>query len=119
MKNYLVVLPLVLFLSCSDETSLHAPIKIDLVNEEEAIQDAIVSTQQLLIGKLMSHIDTLDFEPAVTFCAENAQRLTDSISLELGYRIRRVSPKNRNERNAVSKADLNAYKHFENTKNKV
>ena len=103
--------------SCVEHQDEYAPTPIDLSKEETTIQDAIQSTQQLLIGKLMAHVYSADFEPAVRFCAENAQRLTDSMSMVLGYNIRRVSPKNRNDLNAVSKADLVAYKHFDKTMN--
>jgi hypothetical protein len=115
MKLIQIALMVMIFVSCESHQDEKEPTPIDLDTEQSIIQDAILSTQQLLIGKLMSHVDSLDLEPAVRFCAENAQRLTDSISNELGYTIRRVSPKNRNSLNAASQADLMAYKHFENS----
>jgi hypothetical protein len=115
-KFLVFILLLNMAFSCGTETPVHTPNPINLKTEEKSIQDAIQSTQQLLIGKLITHIDSNDFEPAIRFCAENAQRLTDSISKELGYDIRRISPKNRNEKNAASKIDWNAYHYFEKTK---
>lgn len=117
MKLMYFALAAAIFFSCATHQDEYEPTPIDLSTEESAIQDAILVTQQLLIGKLMAHVDSLDLEPAVRFCAENAQRLTDSISDELGYVIRRVSPENRNELNTVSKADMVAYRHFDKSKN--
>jgi hypothetical protein len=105
-----------MFLACESHQDEYQPTPIDLATEETTIQDAILTTQQLLIGKLLAHVDSSDLTPAVRFCAENAQRLTDSISNELGYSIKRISPMNRNDLNAVTKADLDAYKFFEKSK---
>lgn len=116
MKNLCFLTLLITLFSCSNETTDFAPKSIDLDKEEKAIQDAILQTQQLLVGKLLSYYDSLDLEPAVRFCAENAQRLTDSMSLELGYNLRRLSVNNRNKMNEVNKVDFDAHKHFEKTK---
>lgn len=118
MKTLTLTITALFLIACSSYSEdLNAEdITIDLEQEEQQIQDAILSTQQLLIGTLMSHVDSVDMTPAVRFCAEHAQHLTDSISEELGYTIRRVSPKNRNPKNEVSKTDFDAFKYFQKTK---
>lgn len=116
MRVFSFFIVFLIFTACENKTDDFQPVAIDLTLEEDAIQDAIAKTQNLLIQNLMSRIDSLDLEPAVRFCAENAQSLTDSISKELGYNVKRISPKNRNSKNETSKMDLNAYRHFEKTK---
>jgi hypothetical protein len=116
MKSLGLIALLITLFSCSNEVADYAPKALDLEKEEKAIQNAILQTQQLLVGKLLAYYDSLDLAPAVRFCAENAQRLTDSMSLELGYNLRRLSVKNRNQLNAVNKVDFDAYKHFQKTK---
>ena len=116
MKRITLAIFASMLFACERHQDEQRPIPIDLSTEEKTIQDAILTTQQLLIGKLLTHVDSSDLTTAVRFCAENAQRLTDSISNELGYSIKRVSPMNRNDLNAVSEADLVAYKFFEKSK---
>lgn len=116
MKKILVAITAFALLSCGSEHQEYQPVQINLAEEEAEILNAIASTQQLLIQNLMAHVDSTDLEPAVRFCAENAQHLTDSISKELGYHIHRLSAKNRNIRNEMNQLDWKAYRHFEQTK---
>jgi len=85
------------------------------IQEKNQIDNAILATQQLLIGKLVAQVESSNFESAVRFCARNAQHLTDSMSQAFGYNIRRISPRNRNENNVLNHNDELAFAHFENS----
>ncbi len=97
------------------EENVYVPEPWNPLDEQTQIDDAILATQQLLVGKLMSHVDGDNLEAAVHFCAKNAQTLTDSMSQVQGFQIRRISPKNRNELNVLSAEDELAFAHFENS----
>ncbi len=116
MKNVIFSISTLVLFSCANESIEYKPLPINLEEEEAQILDAIAATQQLLIQHLTARVDSTNLEPAVRFCAENAQRLTDSISNELGYAIRRISPKNRNTRNEATKKDWEVFRHFEKSK---
>jgi hypothetical protein len=97
------------------EENVYVPEPWNPLDEQTQIDDAILASQQLLVGKLMSHVDDENMDAAVHFCAKNAQTLTDSMSRVQGYKIRRISPKNRNELNALNADDELAFAHFENS----
>lgn len=97
------------------EENVNVPEPWNPLEEQTEIDDAILATQQLLVGKLISHVDGENLDAAVHFCAKNAQTLTDSMSQVSGYQIRRISPKNRNELNALNADDKLAFSHFENS----
>jgi hypothetical protein len=99
------------------EESEYVPEPWNPLEEQVQIDDAILATQQLLVGKLTSHVDDENLDEAVHFCAKNAQTLTDSMSQVLGYNIRRISPRNRNEKNALNSSDELAFAHFEKSLN--
>lgn len=97
------------------EENVYVPEPWNPLEEQTQIDDAILATQQLLVGKLISHVDGENLDEAVHFCAKNAQTLTDSMSQVLGYDIRRISPQNRNDKNALNTDDALAFEQFENS----
>lgn len=97
------------------EENVNVPEPWNPLDEQTQIDDAIFATQQLLVGKLLSHVDGDNLDAAVHFCAENAQTLTDSMSQVQGYQIRRISPQNRNDKNALNADDALAFEQFENS----
>lgn len=99
------------------EENVYVPEPWNPLAEQAQIDDAILATQQLLVGKLISHADGDNLDAAVHFCTKNAQTLTDSMSQVLGYNIRRISPLNRNEKNALNSGEELAFSHFEKTFN--
>ncbi len=97
------------------EENAYVPEPWNPLDEQTQIDDVILATQQLLVGKLISHVDGENLDEAVHFCAKNAQTLTDSMSQVLGYNIRRISPQNRNDKNALNADDALAFEQFENS----
>jgi nitrate reductase cytochrome c-type subunit len=65
-----------------------------------------MSTKAVLGKNLMQAINTKGVENAVAFCNTKAIQLTDSMSMELNAKIRRVSDKNRNPNNQANQEEL-------------
>ncbi len=65
-----------------------------------------MQTKSVLGSHLLQAIRTSGTDGALSFCATRAQHLTDSMSAELGARIRRVSDRNRNPVNRATDQEL-------------
>lgn len=65
-----------------------------------------ITTQGLLGKKLISAINSKGTHKALDFCNIEAIPLTDSMSMELNAKIKRVSDKNRNPNNAANEQEL-------------
>jgi mono/diheme cytochrome c family protein len=83
--------------------------KYGTVSETSSIdkgQEIAMQTKATLGKNLLEAINTKGTENAVSFCSTRAIPLTDSMSLALNAKIKRVSDKNRNPSNAANKAEL-------------
>jgi cytochrome c553 len=85
------------FLKYSDEGSL------DVMKKGQNIATA---TKTVLGKNLLGAINKMGTEGALAFCNEKAIPLTDSMSLTLNAKIKRVSDKNRNPDNAANEDEL-------------
>jgi hypothetical protein len=66
----------------------------------------VITTQKVLSQHLVASIHKGGIESALTFCNENAIRLTDSVADAHQIKIKRVSDKNRNPANTANKDEL-------------
>lgn len=64
------------------------------------------ATQAVLAANLVAAVKEKGTAGAVDFCQTRAVQLTDSMSMELGASLKRVSDKNRNPSNAAGKNEL-------------
>lgn len=117
-KSVLFLLSLLLLLSCNrskpintDELSSKS---VSYLEYEESAMKVILQTKEILGKNLMEAMRSGGVEYAVSFCAERAQEITDSIGQLNDVSIRRVALKNRNSLNAADEGDLAYMSQVEN-----
>jgi hypothetical protein len=90
-----------LFLGCNstNENFAYKQKELQLLDLGKHIS---MQTKAALGKKLIEEIETNGTESAISFCSTKALFLTDSMSLDLNARIRRVSDKNRNPLNIAN-----------------
>lgn len=81
--------------------------KQDSLSPLELGQKYAMQTKAVLGKNLLNAINTKGTENALEFCSTKASTLTDSMALALKAKIKRVSDKNRNPKNAANEAELN------------
>lgn len=86
-----------------------------LVNTD-LLDSVIMEVQTVLISNLTKAIDEQGIESAALFCAEKAQGLTDSMSKVLGYKVRRISDRNRNTANDLDNYEKEVFLAFKSSK---
>jgi mono/diheme cytochrome c family protein len=89
----------------ADEKKKHGTFPKGLTPIEQGRQLAL-QTKGVLGRNLLNAINTKGTENALEFCSLKAIELTDSMSLTLNAKIKRVSDKNRNPDNAASEEEL-------------
>jgi len=82
----------------------------------DLLDSVIMEVQTTLISNLTKAIDEQGIESAALFCAEKAQGLTDSMSTVLGYKVKRISDRNRNEVNALDEYEQEVFLAFQSAK---
>ncbi len=92
------------------DESQEEPVNTDLLDS------VIMEVQSTLISNLTKAIDEQGIESAALFCAEKAQGLTDSMSNVLGYKVRRISDRNRNTANELDNYEKEVFLAFQSSK---
>ncbi|NWF88411.1 MAG: DUF3365 domain-containing protein [Ignavibacteriaceae bacterium] len=87
------------------EKTKHGTFPKGLTPVEQGLQFAL-QTKAVLGRNLLNAINTKETENALEFCSLKAIELTDSMSLALNVKIKRVSDKNRNLSNAANEEEL-------------
>jgi cytochrome c553 len=89
-----------------DSTDNSANSAFSMTDEEYlALGDSVSTVTQInLMANVQGKIKSVGFAGAVDFCNEHAAIIMDSMSNELGPKIRRVSEKNRNPLNGLETA---------------
>lgn len=73
-----------------------------LLFDSDLMDSLINQVQQVLVTNLSYTIEQKGIEEAALFCSNQAQFLTDSVSRNIGYTVRRISDKHRNPLNHLS-----------------
>lgn len=109
-KFILILLSVFLIASCNPSKSVKSEDQTlssdSYLVYEEAAMKAILQTKETLGKNLMEAMRSGGVEYAVSFCADRAQQLTDSLGAVNNVTIRRVAANNRNPQNAATSADL-------------
>lgn len=104
------ILILALFTSCDQKKDSTENISADQLKEFNAFfkkgKEVALAAKTVLGRNLMMAIQRDGTEYALHFCNERAIALTDSTGTELNAEIRRVSDKNRNDKNVANKREL-------------
>lgn len=97
------------------ERSVKVISEADILEEVRKKGDSITQeAQAALLDKLSTKIAEGSYKAAVSYCAKNAQELTDSLANKYQVHLKRVSLKNRNALNKPSKLEqglLEAYQY--------
>ena len=115
---FLLLFPFFLY-QCSNSAKDEPNVDVVQPNQEELRDSANETANYLEIGQkiafatkgvlgknLMEAINTKGTEHALSFCSTKAISLTDSMSVVLNAKIKRVSDKNRNPDNECNEAEL-------------
>jgi len=98
-----------------NERSIKVVSEAEILEEVRAQGDSITQeAQAILLSELSAKIAEGNYEAAVNYCAQNAQNLTDSIAGKYQVKVKRVSLKNRNDKNRpndLEKGLLEAYEY--------
>lgn len=102
---------LVITLGCNQEEKQQSSTPInDNKTPLEIGQSIAMQTTSVLATNLLQAINTSGTENALSFCSTKAIPLTDSMSLILNAKIKRVSDKNRNPNNKANAQELHYIK---------
>lgn len=112
IAHYLILSSTLFVFSCEQETNntqqeiRSETTEIDTIDYLREGQLLATKTQLVLGENLMKAIKSEGTAYAVSFCSEKAILLTDSMSVSLNARLKRVSNKHRNPDNKANNAEL-------------
>lgn len=103
-----------LLIASCDESNTNSSIEdttvdIETLDSIDYLQEGqlLATKTQLVLGEhLMKAIKSGGTENAILFCSNKAIQLTDSMSISLNARLKRVSDKNRNPKNNANEREL-------------
>lgn len=100
---------LVIGCQTSNEEQERAPVPEPEIDEQAYLEkgrELANATQAVLAANLVATIKEKGTVGAIDFCQAKAIHLTDSMSMDLGAALKRVSDKNRNPSNTAGKNEL-------------
>jgi nitrate reductase cytochrome c-type subunit len=112
-KCFIIVAVIFIFYSCAQNDKKNSNNNVSSEESEINMQEYLlkgksiaIATKELLGKQLINAINAKGTDKALEFCNIKAIPLTDSMSVHLGAKIKRVSDKYRNPDNAANEMEL-------------
>lgn len=105
---------LAIYLYDEEQPSPHQPTSdVEIQSPESEVKRLALSTKKVLGKNLMQALSKGGKDYALSFCNLNAIRLSDSMSMQLGSTIQRVSDRPRNPENRATEAEAKLIQEYQ------
>lgn len=113
MRTIFTFFSLAVFIASCSSTDTQSTPEIASTDYMSLGDSIATASQQALLKEVSDHMQTVGVVGTITYCNENALRITDSLSNKYNVEISRISQKNRNPQNGAGRTEQTILSQFE------